>query len=284
MRWLAAAVLKRLLPRTAYLSLYDRYNWCVRRLHALTCIGAGRQCPLCGRQCRRFLAGGVDAPVYRDKQVRCGGRRPEVVCPWCECSDKERHLYLYLSCKTGIFSETVSLLHVGPERMLQSILRQHPNICYLSADLDSPLAMVRMDITDIQCPDSSFDVILCCHVLEHVSDDRRAMRELYRVLKPGGWAILQAPVSRILEETDEDPAIVDPAERLRRFGQADHVRLYGRDYTERLEQAGFVVERYSFQAEFGEPAARRHGLMPDEELFICRRPAPPASCASPLPS
>ena len=106
----------------------------------------------------------------------------------------------------------------------------HPNIDYLSADLNSPSAMVKMDITNIKYEDNSFDVIICNHVLEHIPDDRKAMSELYRVLKPGGWAILQVPISLLLNKTYEDPTVTTPEEREKVFGQSDHVRIYAKDY------------------------------------------------------
>ena len=111
---------------------------------------------------------------------------------------------------------------------------------YLTADLFDPRVMVKMDITNIQYPDETFDVIYCSHVLEHVPDDKKAMCEFYRVLKSDGWAILLVPVTA--KETFEDPAITDPAERLRLFGQKDHVRVYGPDYADRLAEAGFKVD------------------------------------------
>jgi ubiquinone/menaquinone biosynthesis C-methylase UbiE len=138
--------------------------------------------------------------------------------------------------------------------------------------------MVKMDITQIEYPSESFDAIICSHVLEHVQDDRRAMSELYRVLKPGGWAVLQVPLSLSLEKTVEDPSVTSPEERHYRYGQEDHVRIYGRDYTERLEQAGFQVEKFSFAEEFGEGAAQRYGVIRDEKLFIGhKRPQAAAS-------
>ena len=133
------------------------------------------------------------------------------------------------------------MLHVAPEEQLSRLFGSALGIDYLSADLLSSNAMIRMDIMDIQYPDETFDVIYCSHVLEHVSDDRKAMRELHRVLRTGGWAILQVPISTA-EVTFEDPKITRPKERERAFGQFDHVRRYGADYKDRLEDAGFSVE------------------------------------------
>lgn len=144
----------------------------------------------------------------------------------------------------------------------------------MSADLSRPRARVHTDITAIPFLESSFDVILCSHVLEHVADDGKAMRELFRVLKPGGWAVLLVPVDSRREETFEDPTVVAPTERERLFGQADHVRLYGRDFPSRLEKAGFTVRVEDYRSELGEARARRYGLRPRRpDIHLCSKPA-----------
>lgn len=146
------------------------------------------------------------------------------------------------------------------------------NLDYISADLESPLATVRMDITNILFDDNTFDVILCVHVLEHVMDDRKAMRELYRVLKPGGWAILQSPVDPDYEKTFEDPDIVSPEDRERFFGQKNHVRIYGRDYKDRLEEAGFTVKVDGYIRESGADLIERYGLEEhDTDIYLCTK-------------
>lgn len=233
------------------------------------------ECPLCGWRFRFFLPGGRKSPAYRKNNIVVGGWRRNAICPHCDCSDRERHVYLYLKVKTSIFSENVKLLHVAPEKNLNRVFREHGNIDYLAADLESPLAPIKMDITRIELDDNVFDVIICNHVLEHIPDDRKAMSELYRVLKPAGWAILQTPVSMSLKETYEDPSIVSPEQRELLFGQFDHVRIYARDYEDRLKDAGFSVEHYSYPHEFGETTAQKYGLIKDEELYICRKPALP---------
>jgi SAM-dependent methyltransferase len=181
-------------------------------------------------------------------------------------------LWLYLKERTPLLTEPLSLLHIAPETFLGRTLRALPNIDYLSGDLESPAAMVKMDITDIQYPDASFDVILCNHVLEHVPADRQAMRELYRVLKPGGWAILQVPIDESRAETLEDPTIVTPEARQQYYGQYDHVRLYGRDYAERLSEVGFRVERDVFCQQLPSGQIGRFALQTDEAIYRCWRP------------
>jgi predicted SAM-dependent methyltransferase len=132
------------------------------------------------------------------------------------------------------------MLHVGPEKCLELKFKKLLGDRYITADLDSPHVMERMDITDIKHNDQSFDVIYCSHVLEHVPNDKKAMTEFHRILKKNGWAILLVPITA--DKTFEDPSITDPEERLKQFGQRDHVRRYGPDYIDRLREAGFNVE------------------------------------------
>jgi SAM-dependent methyltransferase len=151
------------------------------------------------------------------------------------------------------------------------LIQKADYINYLSADLSAPSAIVKMDITDIQYPDNTFDVIYCSHVLEHIPDDRRAMREFYRVLKPDCWAILHVPITA--NRTFEDPAVIDPKERERLFGQFDHVRRYGPDYKDRLMEAGFSLTVDGFVRELDNRTVRRFGLMRDEDVYFCRKQA-----------
>ncbi|MBX0330763.1 methyltransferase domain-containing protein [Oscillochloris sp. ZM17-4] len=141
---------------------------------------------------------------------------------------------------------------------------------YITADLFDPHVDVRLDITRLPQSDQSIDIIYCSHVLEHVPDDRKAMRELYRILKREGWAILLVPIT--VGQTIEDPTITDPAERLRLFGQDDHVRRYGPDYVDRLREVGFIVDVIT-PANLSSPEEIvRAGLSPESgEIYYCRR-------------
>ena len=237
-------------------------------------IGNRYECPFCGGHFRRFLPGGVDVPVWKEKNVISGGYRSNVICPRCDSFDRERAIYLYIKNKTGLLCKNrkkLRILHVAPDRQLQRIFMSCPSIDYRSADISSPLAMDKVDIAKFKYEDNSFDVIICCHVLEHVPDDRKAMSELYRVLKPGGWAILQVPISLSLEKTYEDPTVATPKERERAFGQCDHFRMYGRDYIDRLESAGFSVDVYNITKEFGESFVNKHSLIKNEDIYICSK-------------
>ncbi len=159
-------------------------------------------------------------------------------------------IYWYIVNKTNILNldKTINLLHVAPERNLQKILRSFSYIEYISGDLNpSTDCDIRLDITNINFEDNFFDVIICNHVLEHIVDDRKAMHELFRVLKPKGIAILQVPISKTARETFEDFPIISPEEREKYFGQKDHVRIYGKDYKNRIESAGFKVELHDIK-------------------------------------
>ncbi len=226
-------------------------------LRPLRHFGLRRYCPFCERRLRTFLPGGVVS-------------RPEARCPLCGSLERHRLIWYFFRHKTGLFDgRPRRLLHVAPEPAFIPKLKAIPGLDYLSADLDSPYAMVRMDLTDIRYPEGHFDVIHCSHVLEHVADDRKAMRELCRVLAGGGWATIQVPVTA--RQTVEDPSIQDPAERERRFGQADHVRAYGPDVLDRLRDAGFSVMVCSAADIVGERNLARFGVA-GEQIFYCRKP------------
>jgi Methyltransferase domain len=194
------------------------------------------------------------------------------MCPSCRSLERQRLVWLYLLTETDLrrTGSRRRLLHVSPDPSLRLRLDREPWIEQITADLDPAGVMVQMDITDIDFPDGFFDIIYCSHVLEHVPDDSRAMRELCRVLAPGGFAILQVPLWDII--TDEDPSITDELERTRRFGQRDHVRRYGRDYPERLAWAGFDVTVDPYPRRIGRGWVQRFGLTLQEEIHLARKP------------
>jgi SAM-dependent methyltransferase len=233
--------------------------------------GHAFHCPVCCSNVRLLKPLGYDLPVILEKQIVGSGLR-NAMCPVCGSSDRVRLLYLFLRNRTNLFTEPVKLLHLAPEKPLMEILVKQKNIDYLTADLNPENVMIKMDITNIHYPDNCFDAILCNHVLEHIPDDRKAMHELYRVLKPGGWAILQVPVSNVLEQTFEDFTIISPLEREKHFGQKDHVRIYGKDYRERLKKAGFKVEEYNWNIDKGLSIEKsRYNLNKNEIVFYCSK-------------
>lgn len=225
-----------------------------RRLYA----GNEKQCPVCGFNARRFLPFGI-VP------------RPQAQCPSCNSLERHRFVWLFLQSRS-LLSPALDkpLLHVAPEACLEAHFRRSFGSAYLTADLFKP-ADVHMDITAIQYPDESFGQIYCSHVLEHVLDDRKAIREMYRVLTPGGWAILNVPITAPV--TDEDPTVTDPAERLRLYGQEDHVRRYGPDYIDRLTEVGFHVEEFIAGALLTKTELDRYAIPGDERLIFCTKEA-----------
>lgn len=233
--------------------------------------GKKYHCPLCSSNIKLLKPIGFDFPVLQEMQIVGGGKR-NALCPVCESSDRVRLNYVFLKENTDLFSKPTKLLHLAPEPSLKKVFLKHKKIDYLTADLYKENVMVKMDITDIQFPDQAFDGIICNHILEHIPDDQKAMKELFRVLKPGGWAILQVPFSKVLEKTFEDSTITSEAEREKVFGQKDHVRIYGLDYAERLRKTGFKVTEYKWTEDANlENTANRLGLNKDEIVFYCVR-------------
>ncbi|MFA6456705.1 MAG: methyltransferase domain-containing protein [Bacteroidota bacterium] len=178
---------------------------------------------------------------------------------------------MYFNKNTDLFKrQNPSMLHIAPEECFAHALQKKVGAGYLSADLFSDQVMVKMDITDIQYPDATFDAVYCSHVLEHVQNDRKAMREFYRVIKKGGWAILLVPITA--EKTIEDPTVTDPAQRLALYGQEDHVRRYGPDYIDRLRESGFTVSKIT-PAEYLNDADRVLYGITDEsgDIYYCTK-------------
>ena len=226
------------------------------------------QCPICDSNIRKLRPFGYDFAVLEEKQVVGGGFRLNAQCPVCKATDRERLLYLYLSRRTRLFTESTKLLHIAPEPALCATIEKHSNIDYLTADISSDKVMVKMDITEIDYPDDSFDAIICNHVLEHIIEDRKAMNELYRVLKPGGWGIVQVPMSLSLQQTFEDATVTDPSARELVFGQSDHVRIYAMDYLQRLDDCGFQTSQFKWwtDPEFVNQD-NSYGLLENESVF-----------------
>jgi SAM-dependent methyltransferase len=228
------------------------------KIQPLLYAGWSVECPCCGARYREFLPHG--RPV-----------RTNALCGRCGAVERHRLWMLYLKNRTRFFTDRLRLLHFAPEQCFRQMFAAMPNLEYFTTDYCEP-ADTNMDITRLALRDGAFDVILCMHVLEHIPDDRRAMSELFRVLKPGGWAILQVPLDASREQTYEDWNITAPEDRRRHFGQEDHVRWYGRDYKARLESAGFQVTADGYVRSFSPAQIRHYGLMADEDIYICRKP------------
>lgn len=212
--------------------------------------------PIDGRSYRKFLSYGY------------GKQRQNALSPGTLSLERHRQMWLYLKNETAFFTKNYKVLHIAPEQEFLRRFKKMNNLDYTSADLFSPIVDVKADILDLPFENESFDVIFCNHVLEHVIDDARAMGELYRVMKKGGWGILQVPLKYSLEKSYEDFTITDPMERQKHFGQYDHVRWYGKDYFDRLRNAGFEVDVNFYSKKFSPEERLRFGLIENEILPV----------------
>lgn len=215
--------------------------------------------PIDGKSYRKFLPYGY------------GKQRENALSPGTLSLERHRQMWLYLKNETDFFTKNYKVLHIAPEQEFLRKFKKMKNLEYTSADLFSPIVDVKADILDLPFEDESFDVIFCNHVLEHIIDDKKAMSELYRVMKKGGWGILQVPMKNSLEKTYEDFTITDPKERQKHFGQYDHVRWYGMDYFERLISVGFSVDINFYSQKFSEQEQKRFGLNVNEILPVVRK-------------
>ncbi len=243
---------KKIVPEKYRIKIYQLYV-------TLKYFGFRFTCPLCNGHFSELLPFGTK-------------QRLNVRCPRCGSLERHRLLWLYLRDKTNFFSARLKVLDIAPVLFFQKKCKKLKNIDYVSADLSSPIAMIKMDITNINWSDNYFDCILCYHVLEHIENDKKAMSELCRVLKPGGWAILQSPLEPTLDKTFENANIVSPEERERVFGHNDHVRIYGIDYKDRLEKAGFTVKLDNYVKELGDDKIKKYRLSEDELIYFCTKP------------
>lgn len=199
-------------------------------------------------------------------------QRENVLSPGTYSLERHRLMWLYLKNETDFFTKSAKVLHIAPEQSFIKRFRKLTHLDYTTSDLESPLADVKADICDLPFEDNSYDVIFCNHVLEHIPDDAKAMSELFRVMKPGGWGILQVPISYQREVTYEDPTITSKEDRRREFGQYDHVRVYGKDYYKRLENAGFIVEQVDYTKQIPATDVEKYCLEKGEIVPVVRKP------------
>lgn len=218
-------------------------------------LGSAVTCPVCNHSFRKFL------PYGRVKQ------RANALC-YCLSLERHRAIWLYLQRTTTFFEQKQRILHIAPEACFISRFEKMHGDGYITADIESPLAKVKMDVHHIPFDANQFDVVLCNHVLEHVRDDIQAMKEILRVLKPGGFAILQVPFfNPVGAVTVEDNSITDPRERERLFGQDDHVRKYGTDYIQRIAAAGFEATEDPFVNNLTDEERLKYGLVKGEIIY-----------------
>jgi len=215
--------------------------------------------PIDGSTYRRFLSYG-----YKTS-------RPNALCPGTLSLERHRLLWLYLKRKTTFLEDSLAVLHIAPEQVFFSKFKTFTHWDYTTTDLNSPLADVKADICQLPFEDTSFDLIFCNHVLEHIPDDRKAMQELFRVLKSGGTLIAQVPLKEDLENTFEDNSVTNKAKRTEIFGQYDHVRVYGMDYYTRLQNVGFETKAIDFLKDLRPEEKRRFALPEAEKIPVATK-------------
>ena len=212
--------------------------------------------PIDGKSYRKFLPYGY------------GKQRENALSPGTLSLERHRQMWLYLQNETDFFTKNYKVLHIAPEQEFLRKFKKMKNLDYISADLFSPIVDVKADILDLPFENESFDIIFCNHVLEHIEDDRKAMSELFRVMKKGGWGIVQVPMKNSLAKTYEDFTIKDPKERQKHFGQYDHVRWYGMDYFDRLKSVGFEADANFYSQKFSKEEIKKFGLRENEILPV----------------
>ena len=243
------------LPRPLLIKL----SYLARPILALWMRGDRYEDPIDGKCFESFMPYGYESP------------RENVLSPSTLSLERHRLLWLYLKKETDFFSAPLKILHFAPEQAFYKRFRKLKNLDYTTTDLNSPLADVKADICNLPFENETFDVILCNHVLEHIPDDTKAMSEMHRVLKKGGWGIFQIPQDLKRDKTFEDDTITDKKERTKIFGQYDHVRIYGRDYFDKLRSVGFTVEEVDYTASLPTSDIERYRLAKGEIIPLVRK-------------
>lgn len=215
--------------------------------------------PIDGKSFRSFLPYGY------------ASQRENVLSPSTLSLERHRLLWLYLKNETDFFSAEKKVLHFAPEQAFYKRFRRLKHLDYTTTDLESPLADIKADICNLPFEDNSYDIILCNHVLEHIPDDTKAMQELYRILKPGGFGVFQIPQDLNRELSFEDDSITDKKERAKIFGQYDHVRVYGRDYFDKLASIGFKVEAVDYTSQLSAAEITTYCLAQGELIPVVRK-------------
>ena len=241
--------------------LLIRLSYLFKKIAPIVYKGNNVECPVCNRSYSKFLSYGSSI-----------AHRENVLCPGDLTLERHRLMWLYLKDHSDFFTNNkLNVLHIAPEQCFHKRFKQQQNLNYLTGDLVSPIADIHFDLHHIPLEENRFDVIFCNHVLEHVEDANQCMRELFRVMKPGGWGIMQVPQDFEREITFEDPEIVSEEDRERYFWQKDHVRLFGKDYPNWLEKAGFKVDLFEKEKFYSSSQIERFRLQEKEILYIVRK-------------
>ncbi len=242
--------IKRIIPGALYEPLLDAYHG----LRKYQYKGSNVFCPVCEQYSNKFIPSGNVG-----------------ICPACSSGSRHRAIYLFLKRRTTFFTQKMKMLHFAPEHCFYKTFKLQPNLSYISADLDSPRAMVKVDITRIPYADDHFDIVISSHVLEHIPDDIKAMKELYRVANNRVESIHLAPIDYTRDKTFEDVSIDTPEKKQQYYGHHDHKRIYGKDYAERLRSVGFIVEVFEPLDYLSAAEMMRYGVDITEKIYCCTK-------------
>lgn len=244
------------IPRPWLIRFSYIFMWFTRILYR----GNKHACPVCNKKYRKFLPYGY------------GKVRENALCPGCFSLERHRLMWLYLQNKTSFFKDNLKVLHIAPEQCFLKRFKSLKNLTYHTADLESPIADYKCDVQNMPFEDNLYDVVICNHVLEHIPDHKKAMKEILRVISPGGYAILQVPADLTRDVTFEDDSITDPKERARIFGQYDHLRVYGKDYPDILRSVGFVIDEDNYYDVLTKETKDKYNLNLRDFMFACKKP------------
>ena len=234
----------------------------VLMLRGFLFLGKRYICPCCGWHVRDFTKGNGSLKT-----------RPLSYCPRCNSKSRHRRIWLFLQEKTNLFTEQLSLFEVSPKYSFSRKFTRLSNLSYFGGDLYKRAYInFKFDLISTPLKTNSFDAVLCIHVLEEIIQDQQAMSEMFRILKPGGWAVISVP-TRMDQPTYEDSSITAPKERKRAFGEPDHVRVYGYDLFDRLKKTGFEV-KVDLADDVPMQTKKKYGLRGDENIFYCNKPIP----------